>query len=196
MLEQIPLDTADRPFGYDTDSRWRLDGSDVLFRPLGPGDRPLVRELLDGLGHRSRYLRFFTPMPRIEDDLVRRLCTAEPGDLALGAFGAGRLLGMGRFVRLADDQGAAELAVTVAENVQGRGLGRRIVDALRRAAASDGIERLTFQVAGDNHAMLGLLRSLGARLRAGGGVVAAELAVGSAYSTAPAGGSTPRPFSA
>lgn len=192
----IPQSATEGPrHGPDAGDPSVLDGSAVLLRPLGPGDHRLVRELLEGLSPRSRWLRFCTPMPRIGDDLVRRLCSAASGDLALGAFGRGRLLGMGRFVRLADDAGSAELAVTVAEDCQGRGLGRRIVGALQSAAAARGVQRLIFWVAGDNPAMLGLLRSLGARLRAGGGGVEGQLSLPSvAYSTAPGGGSTSRPF--
>ncbi|NIP81671.1 MAG: GNAT family N-acetyltransferase [Gemmatimonadetes bacterium] len=152
------------------------DGTVVVMRPLVPGDRPLIAAFLEGLSPRSRYLRFCTPMPRIDEATVTRMSSAEPGrDLALVVLDGRGIIATGRLARHPDDPRAAELALTVADEHQRRGLGRALITALGAAAVDRGIQRLTFWVAGENTAMLGLLRSLGARLRAGAGGVAAEL---------------------
>ena len=67
-----------------------------------------------------------------------------------------------RFVRDQDDPNLAEIAFTVADAYQGRGLGRLLFAALVVAARADGIKRFHARVLADNVASRALLDHLGA----------------------------------
>ena len=58
---------------------------------------------------------------------------------------------------------AAEIAVTVIDDWQGRGLGTELLARLSERACQEGIRRFTAAVAADNAAMAGLLRNFGGR---------------------------------
>ena len=85
---------------------------------------------------------------------------------ALGAVDRanGRGVGVARYVRSAEDAQAAEIAVTVVDEWQGRGLGAELVAQLSERAREEGIRRFTALVAADNVAVAGLARSVGAEL--------------------------------
>jgi ribosomal protein S18 acetylase RimI-like enzyme len=68
-------------------------------------------------------------------------------------------------VAVAGQPGTAEVAVTVADRFQGRGVGRLLLAALDRAAERAGVEVLVYLVDPTNRRMLRLLRGLGIALR-------------------------------
>jgi GNAT superfamily N-acetyltransferase len=152
------------------------DGESLELRPVEPSDQASMAAFLESLSPRSRYLRFLTPLPRIEPTLVERLCrTDNDHHFAWAAVAEGGWAGVARFAHLPEDAGAAEVALTVGDRFQRRGLGRRLLEAVALVARSRGVDRLHFHMAGENHAMAGLLRTLGARARAGSGAVEAWL---------------------
>ena len=62
-----------------------------------------------------------------------------------------RLIAVARFVRLADDPEAAEVAITVGDDWQGRGLGSHARASISpHAARNRGIRRFTATMAADN----------------------------------------------
>jgi GNAT superfamily N-acetyltransferase len=73
-------------------------------------------------------------------------------------------VGVAWYVRHADDPQAAEIAVTVVDAWQGRGLGSELLTQLADRARADGIQRFTAPVAADRAAVAGLLRSMRAHL--------------------------------
>ena len=79
-------------------------------------------------------------------------------------------------VRDREDPGAAEIAVTIVDDGQGRGLGTELLARLSDRACQEGIGRFTALVAADNAAVAGLLRNSGAGLvRRGSGTVEYEI---------------------
>ena len=76
----------------------------------------------------------------------------------------GRGAGIARYIRDPDDPGAAEIAVTIADDWQGRGLGTELLARLSDRARQAGIGRFTATVAADNAAMTRLLWKMGAEL--------------------------------
>lgn len=156
---------------------WRLnDGRRVLVRPILPQDAPLFDAFVRGLAARSRYLRFHGPLAALPADALARLVRVDHcGHLALVASvfdgRAETAIAEARYVLdgLEGVPGEVEFAVAVADAWQGRGIGRRLLAALARAAADAGHERLVGDVHTDNVAMLALARSAGGRtLRAPG----------------------------
>jgi ribosomal protein S18 acetylase RimI-like enzyme len=69
------------------------------------------------------------------------------------------------------EPGSAEVAVTVADRYQGRGIGRLLVQALRPAAVRAGLTSLVLLVEPINRPALRLLRSLGVELAFRDGLV-------------------------
>lgn len=139
------------------------DGTIVLVREQTRADRPLIAELFAGLSPRSRHLRFHAGTPPV---LPRRhvdALAAVDGDrhVAVIAIRDARPIGAARYVRSRTVPTEAEIAVTVTDAFQARGLGRLLIETLTADAAARGLERLTFEILPENHAARTLARRLG-----------------------------------
>jgi RimJ/RimL family protein N-acetyltransferase len=160
------------------------DGSTVLIRPVRSADAPLLADGFARLSARSRQLRFLTPKQDLSSAELRYFTDVDHHDHeALGALdhADGRGVGIARYVRDADDPHAAEIAVTIIDDWQGRGLGTELLAQLSERARSAGIRRFTALVSADNPAMAGLLRAVRADLvRRERGALQYEIILGSA----------------
>ena len=151
------------------------DGSRVILRPVLASDRELIATEFAQLSEESRYRRFFAPMKVLSPALLDYLTSLDYVDhFAWGALSAEpgpdnepRGVGVGRYIRL-EDPAAAEMAVTVVDDWQGKGLGRVLLDALVLEALENGITRLEGDVLVENRPMQELLRRTGARFSTGG----------------------------
>jgi len=112
---------------------------------------PCIRTCLEG----DRYLRFFTTRPGHLEQLARRLTEANTG-CALGAFDAGRLIGVANYV-ISDDPHVADIAVAVAHDEHGAGVGTALMRQLGQIAFSRGIHRFTAEVLATNDLMRQML---------------------------------------
>ena len=143
------------------------DGSKVLIRQVQSADAPLLADGFARLSARSRQARFLTPKRELSPAELRYLTEVDHHDHeALGAVdhADGRGVGVARYIRSADDPQAAEIAVTVVDEWQGRGLGTVLVAQLSERARREGIRRFTALAAADNAAVASLARNMGADL--------------------------------
>jgi len=141
------------------------DGTEVRLRPLGRDERELVAGFFGGLSDGSRRRRFLQPMPRLSAAMLRHLVDVDSRrHVAVVAEVHGACAGIARFVALRDEPGAAEVAVTVTDRFQGRGIGRLLLEALRPAAARAGVTTLVYVVGPGNRLVLRMLRSRGVQL--------------------------------
>ena len=143
------------------------DGSKVLIRQVQPADAPLLAAGFARLSDKSRRMRFLTRKDQLSAAELRYFTDVDHHDHeALGALDQadGRGVGVARYVRDAEDPHAAEIAVTIVDDWQGRGLGTELVTRLCGRARSEGIHRFTALVADDNVAMARLLRNMRANL--------------------------------
>jgi RimJ/RimL family protein N-acetyltransferase len=143
------------------------DGSKVLIRQIRDTDAPLLADGFTRLSARSRQLRFLWSKPELSPAELRYLTDVDHHDHeALGALDHtdGRGIGIARYIRDADDPRSAEIAVTVVDAWQGRGLGTELLARLAGRARSEGIHRFTALVAADNAAIAGLARNCDARV--------------------------------
>ena len=143
------------------------DGSKVLIRPVQPADAPLLADGFARLSDKSRRMRFLARKDQLSAAELRYLTDVDHHDHeALGALDQadGRGVGVARYVRDAEDRHSAEIAVTIVDDWQGRGLGTELLARLSSRARSEGIHRFTALVAEDNRAMAGLLRNMSASL--------------------------------
>jgi RimJ/RimL family protein N-acetyltransferase len=155
---------------------WRLsDGRRLCARPLEPADRQAYLEGFERLSAESRYLRFAGPKPRLTaGDLAYLLDVDHDCHEALVAYecGSGRGVGVARYVRLPGDPAAADVAITVIDEWQGRGVARSLLAMLAQRAAEAGIRRLHADALRENRRALRLLRGAGFRVVGWEGVMA------------------------
>jgi len=140
------------------------DGARITLRPLAGNDRPRVAASFARLSEESRYRRFFTTKNELsEADLDRLLDVDHRDHEAIVAIDpeTDQLVGVARYVRLTEDGEVAEVAVTVADDWQGRGLGRALLDRLTYRARQEGVRYFSALVQSDNHASLGLVAAFG-----------------------------------
>jgi GNAT superfamily N-acetyltransferase len=132
---------------------------------LAPGDQQPVREVFDGLSDRSRYFRFMASTPRLTGSAARQLAGVDHRrHVALVATVDGRTVGIGRYVREADNPRQADIAIAVVDAEQRRGLGSLLLAALGAVASSSGVATFTYLVHPQNQACVALLRPLGGAL--------------------------------
>jgi RimJ/RimL family protein N-acetyltransferase len=148
------------------------DGSSVVLRPVEPEDRERIAAAFEQLSPTSRFLRFHAPTPRYSRRLLEFLATVDDVDHgAVLALDGDRCVGIGRFVRLREDPAVAEVALTVVDDHQGRGLGRSLIEELLVAAAARGIATLQWVVHPGNHRAMALMSRLGIEIRLQDGVL-------------------------
>jgi RimJ/RimL family protein N-acetyltransferase len=131
------------------------DGAPVLIRPIRADDKRMLTDGLRRLSDESVHRRFLTPKRSFSRAELRYLTEVDGRDhVALVAEHpsgpARRLIAVARFVRLAQDPDAAEVAITVADDWQGRGLGSLLSEQLAAEARRVGIRRFTATMAADN----------------------------------------------
>ena len=142
-------------------------GSTVLIRQVRSTDAPLLADGFARLSPRSRQMRFLTRKKELSAAELRYLTDVDHHDheaLVALNHADGRGVGIARYIRHADDRHAAEIAVTVVDDWQGRGLGTELVTRLSGRARSEGIHRFTALVAEDNKAVARMLRNTSAAL--------------------------------
>jgi RimJ/RimL family protein N-acetyltransferase len=140
------------------------DGAEVLIRPVRPGDAELLAEGFERLSPESRRLRFLTAKDVLRPAELRYLTDVDHHDHeAIGALDpvTGQGAGIARYIRDPKDPRTAEIAVTIVDGWQGRGLGTELVARLAERARAEGIERFVALTAGGNVAMGLLLRHMG-----------------------------------
>src|SRR5215813_865838 len=143
------------------------DGSKVLIRQVQPADAPLLADGFARLSDNSRRMRFLASKDRLSAAELRYFTDLDHRDHeALGAVdqAGGRGVGVARYIRDAKAPRTAEIAVTIVDEWQGRGLGAELLTRLADRARTEGICRFTALVAEDNRAMAGLLRNMNASL--------------------------------
>ncbi len=164
-------------------TRRRLrSGHRVQVRPLDRADAPRLARMWDELSEQSRYRRFSTLSAELPERTLTFLTDIDHHDHdALAAIApGGDIVGVARFVRSADEPDLADLAVTVVDSWQRRGLGTLLIEQLSERAAAVGVTSFTADILAENTPMIGLVRQAGSASvdRSGGGTVVARMDVG------------------
>ena len=136
------------------------DGSTVLIRQVHSADAPLLIEGFARLSAESRRLRLLTGKPHLTAAEIRYFTEIDHHDHeALGAISPvdGRGLGVARYIRDVEVPERAEVAVTVIDEWQRRGLATELLKRLADRARQEGIRHFTALVAADNAAVVALL---------------------------------------
>lgn len=139
------------------------DGSEVVISRLTPADAPLLSEAFARLSEESRRLRFLGPKPSLSSGELRYLTQVDGHrHEALSAIdpATGQGVAIGRFVRNPGTPESAEVAITVADAWQRRGLGRLLLERLAERAREEGVTGFTALVSHDNRKMQALLKGI------------------------------------
>jgi GNAT superfamily N-acetyltransferase len=141
------------------------DRSRVRIRQGVSSDRELLLRGFERLSPDSRYRRFLSPMPELGEEKVRYLTEIDHHDheaiIALDEK-TGEGLGVARYVRNHERPDTAEIAVTVIDDWQGRGLGTLLLEVLSARAREEGIRSFTALMLARTHEMMDLLKRLDA----------------------------------
>jgi GNAT superfamily N-acetyltransferase len=161
------------------------DGTQVVLRHLRPSDGPELRRAFERLSPESRYRRFFGGLTHLTEATLDYLTRVDGQDhVAIVAVGESYDLktehgmGVARFVRLKDDAGAADAAVTVIDDFQRKGLGRLLATTLAEAARERGVHRFRADVLADNEPMRAIMSEIAATERGvAAGVISYDVAL-------------------
>ena len=136
------------------------DGSTLRLRAPARDDAGALAAFFTGLSERSFFLRFHGIRP-VDDDLVRHFLDPDWQDrgVLIGELDD-RIVAVAEYMRLRDER-AAEAAFAVADKLQGRGIGTRLLERLAAIAAEQGVERFVAEVMPENRAMLGVFEGAG-----------------------------------
>jgi L-amino acid N-acyltransferase YncA len=137
------------------DTRLR-GGRHVAIRRLQPADEPALCEFIEGLCLEARRMRFFSGGVDIER-MAHSVAATGRGRLGLLAVeDSGAIVGHAVAIELAPER--AEVAVEVADEMHGEGLGTILIERLAELAEEAGVELFVAQVLPENRAMLDVFR--------------------------------------
>jgi acetyltransferase len=139
------------------------DGTRVPVRPIRPEDATLELDFFRRLSERSRYHRFMQHLPELPPRMLARFTQLDyDRELALVALHPQRqqFIAVGRYSPNPDGR-TAEFALTVADEWQGKGVGRALLEHLGPTARAAGYEALYGYILAENSGMLELAHHLG-----------------------------------
>ena len=138
-------------------------GDRVVIRPIRADDKQWLLDVFHRLSPESRYRRFFSPVKELGESQLHYLTEVDHHTheaLVASDPRTGDGLGVARFIRSAPDAAVAEVAVTVVDDWQGRGLGTELLHELTDRAREEGVKRFNATVLDSNRAMLEVFHEL------------------------------------
>ena len=139
------------------------DGGTLRLHAPTPDDYEDLKSFYDELSQESLYNRFHG---FVRTDFPAGLDAQADGEdrVALAAWQADRVVGCGSYDRL-PEPGVAEIAFTVADELQGRGIATQLLEQLTEIAAERGIDRFVAEVEASNTAMRRVFERAGFSVR-------------------------------
>ena len=148
---------------------FELDGQSITIRPISSIDADLEVAFIDRLSPMTKHYRFFGGMHHVSAQLLKDFCDVDFDKTA--AFiattqvdGEEREIGVARYAPASSDS-AREMAITVADNWQHKGLDSLLAKHLIDFAKSRGIRKLYSIDLADNANMRRLAGDLRMRCR-------------------------------
>jgi GNAT superfamily N-acetyltransferase len=142
-------------------------GETATLRLIRPSDKAKMLRAFEELSDASRYKRFFGAKHSLSESDLRYFTETDYWDhFALGAVmrngdgSEGEGLAVARCIRLHEDPACAEVAITVIDRMQGKGLGRALLERLITAALERDIYRFRFLCLAYNQDMQNLVKQV------------------------------------
>jgi GNAT superfamily N-acetyltransferase len=146
-----------------------LDGKQITIRPISIEDMSLEHDFIDHLSPETKHYRFFGAINNVSDKMLKSLCDVD-GKNSM-AFIATELvneqeteIGVCRYV-LTEKPDIYELALTIADKWQHKGLGKLLMNELINYAKSHGVKWVYSVELADNSFMRSLSKELGMKLK-------------------------------
>jgi RimJ/RimL family protein N-acetyltransferase len=155
----------------------RVDDTVLTIRTISIADVERLARLFGRLSPTSIHFRFFSPITRPPRAALLRLADVDHGRRdALVALDGDEIVAVARYDGRPDSR-QAEIAITVEDAWQHRGVGKRLAARLAKLAAEQGYDTFVATMLPDNRAALGLVRKLvpDATVRFAGGEYEADM---------------------
>lgn len=162
---------AIHPYPSELSARWELPGGAIAtVRPIRPEDAAMEASFVRNLSDDARHLRFMVRLKELPRELLFRFTQIDyDRELALVVLvnqgGAEVEIAVARYV-MTPDVRSATIAIVVADEWQGKGIGGRLFEMLIEAARARGIERLEGEMLAENSAVRALVTRFGFTIRA------------------------------
>lgn len=129
------------------------DGSTVTLRAAREDDVTAIQAFFERLSPQSLYQRFHS-VPRLDNSRVRQLVGEGSGALVLLALLGDRVVAMAGYYPTKGKTQKAEVAFAIADHLQGRGLGTRLLERLADGAREHHVRWFEAEVRSENRKML------------------------------------------
>jgi RimJ/RimL family protein N-acetyltransferase len=141
------------------------DGTQLAIRAVRPDDRERVVRAFAKLDRESVYTRYFTFKRELSEAELAHLDAMDSTREAMlvatvDTYEGETIVGTCRYIAQ-DAPGAAEVAFTIEEDYQGRGIAGRLLERLASIARANGITRFEAVVLKENRAMLRVFERTG-----------------------------------
>ncbi|MBK6957549.1 MAG: bifunctional acetate--CoA ligase family protein/GNAT family N-acetyltransferase [Nitrosomonas sp.] len=154
------------PYPTHLISTWQLaDGRNITIRPIRPEDAEIEQAFVRGLSEEARYFRFMFSVQELSQTMLLRFTQIDYSrEMALIAVTFEQdkeiELGVARFAINPEGE-SCEFALVIADAMQGKGLGQKLMTALMDAARAKGLKVMAGEVLKTNTNMLKLMNRLG-----------------------------------
>lgn len=161
----VPHHTGDVPALLQAPTGIRRRNNTITIRPIEPSDRDNEQQFVKNLSPGSRYRRFLSHITELSPALLDQFTAVRyPDSMALVATVPGgdaeTQIGVARYVRERATN-TADVAIVVADEWHGQGIGNELLRRVLAVAQSACIETAQSLVLRDNAAMLRLAERLG-----------------------------------
>jgi acetyltransferase len=165
-----PNRLAIKPYPKEQEESLTWNGTPILLRPIRPEDEPQYRDLLSALTPEDMHFRFFCTVRQLPHSQLARLTQIdydrEMAFVATGSTADGSQGILGSVRAVADpDNIHSEFAITVRSGIQGRGLGKLLLQKIISYCRQRGTRELVGEILADNSRMLALAKQLGFRIQ-------------------------------
>jgi acyl-CoA hydrolase/GNAT superfamily N-acetyltransferase len=163
--DQIPWPQGGMPYPAELESVESFKGVEIRFRPIKPSDERLLREFFYSHSADTVYQRYHAPLKSLSPQQIQQLCTLDyDRQMALVGFTregeTEKMAAVARYI-LDLSTGLAEVAFTIHDNLQCRGIGTWLLDRLIAIARPRGIRGFVGYVLASNVRMLNLFHRSG-----------------------------------
>jgi acyl-CoA hydrolase len=160
----MPPPQAPYPAEYETTVEL-ADGTEAFIRPIRPDDEPLMREMFYEFSEQTVYLRYHASVKAMPHNKLQVFCNVDyDTEMALialvGTPGHEEVVGVGRYMTDAAKENA-EVAFTVSDRYQRKGLGTHLFERLIEVARAHGISHFHAYVLVENSGMLKIFHRSG-----------------------------------